>query len=168
MIISQYTWPTGFCRIFVADRSGLYFLNSSFKVDPCFRSASMSCDDRRPLQNTPASARIITTANNRFGAVLSSLFGFWSARAAAIGSGGNTARRDAYSVILFNHGALTAIKNDFTSTPVQLLDALLPYKADGHTNYTVAITHARRVMDKNWSTERSMGFLGKMFSSVLR
>ena len=114
----------------------------------------MSFNDRRPLQNTPASARIIATANDRFGAVLSSLFSFWSARAAAIGSGGNAARRDAYSVILFNHGVLTAIENDFTSTPDQLLDALLPYEADGGTNYTDAIIHAQGLMERNWSTER--------------
>ncbi|KAL4072300.1 hypothetical protein J3A83DRAFT_4093511 [Scleroderma citrinum] len=124
--------------IFVADRSG-----------------SMYYDDRRPLQNTPVSARISATSNNRFGAVLSSLFSFWSARAAAIGSGGNAVRRDAYSVILFNHGVLTAIENDFTSTPDQLLDILLPYDADGGTNYAVAITHAQALMERSWSTERS-------------
>ncbi|KIM52556.1 hypothetical protein SCLCIDRAFT_549583 [Scleroderma citrinum Foug A] len=114
----------------------------------------MSSVDRRPLQNTPASARIIATANNRFGAVLSSLFSFWSARATAIGSGMNVARRDAYSVILFNHAALTAIENDFTSTPDQLLDALLPYKADRGTNYTAALVHAQDLMKKHWCTER--------------
>ncbi|KAL4072279.1 hypothetical protein J3A83DRAFT_4092477 [Scleroderma citrinum] len=124
--------------IFVADRSG-----------------SMYSDDRRPLQNTPVSARICAISNNRFGAVLSSLFSFWSARAAAIGSGGNAVRRDAYSVILFDHGVETAIENDFTSTPDQLLDVLLPYDAYGGTNYTVAITHAQALMERNWSTERS-------------
>ena len=144
----------GFCRIFVADRSGLYFPNSSFQSDPCFRSNSMYDNDRRPLPNTPSSARIIAASDDRFGAVLSSLSSFWSARAAAIGSGGNAARRDAYSVILFNHTVLTAIENDFTSTPDQLLDALLPYGPSGNTNFTTAITRAQDVMDRNWSTER--------------
>ena len=111
-------------------------------------------NDRRPLPNTPASARIIAASDDRFGAVLSSLFSFWSARAAAIRSGGNAARRDAYSVILFNHTVLTAIENDFTSTPDQLLDTLLPYGPSGNTNFTAAITHAQGVMDRNWSTER--------------
>ena len=118
----------------------------------------MSCDDRRPLPNTPAYARIIATANDRFGAVLSSLFSFWSARAAAIArSCGHATRRDAYSVILFHHEAETAIENDFTSSLDQLLDALLPLPymaADGGTDFTAAITHAQGVMERNWSMER--------------
>ncbi|KAI6020260.1 hypothetical protein BKA83DRAFT_674992 [Pisolithus microcarpus] len=124
--------------IFVADRSG-----------------SMSYDDRRPLQNTPASARICARSNNRIGAVISSLFSFWSARAAAIGSGGNAGRRDAYSVILFHHETLKVIENDLTSNPDQLLDMLLPHQADGGTNFTAAIIAAQGVMERNWSTERS-------------
>ena len=143
-----------FAEFLLQTGQGYISLIPLFRADPCFRSGSMSYDDRQPLQNTPASARIIATANDRFGAVLSSLFSFWSARAAAIGSGGNAARRDAYSVILFNHGVLTAIEDDFTSPPDQLLDALLPYEADGGTNYTTAITHAQGVMETNWSTER--------------
>lgn len=111
----------------------------------------MSDDDRQPLRNTPVFAKISATSNNRFGAVLSSLFCFWSARAVAIGSSG---RRDAYSVVLFNGDALTVIENDFTSTPDQLLDALLCYKADGGTNYTAAVERAQYLMKKNWSIER--------------
>ena len=116
----------------------------------------MSCDDRRPLQNTPAYARIIATANDRFGAALSSLFSFWSARATAIGTFGHAARRDAYSVVLFHHEAETVIENDFTSGPDQLLDALLalPYEPDGGTNFPAAINCAQGVMERNWSTER--------------
>ena len=86
--------------------------------------------------------------------MLSSLFCFWSARAAAIGFGGNAIRRDAYSVVLFSRVALTAIEHDFTSTPDQLLDTLLPYKTDGGTNYTAAIEHAQDLMKKHWCTER--------------
>ncbi|KAI5998966.1 hypothetical protein F5J12DRAFT_928807 [Pisolithus orientalis] len=92
---------------------------------------------------------------DRFGAVLSSLYGFWSARAAAVGSGASAARRDAYSVILFNSRVVPVIENDFTSDPDQLLDAILPYEADGGTNFTAAITGAASVMERNWSTERS-------------
>ncbi|KAL4063347.1 hypothetical protein J3A83DRAFT_4404551 [Scleroderma citrinum] len=124
--------------IFVADKSG-----------------SMSNTDRRPLRNTPASKKICATSDNRFGAVLSSLFSFWSARAAAIGSGDSAIRRDAYSVILFNNGARIAIEHDFQSNPDQLLDTLLPYEANGGTNYTAAIIRAESLMTKHWSTERS-------------
>ncbi|KAI6157189.1 hypothetical protein BKA82DRAFT_4325642 [Pisolithus tinctorius] len=119
------------------------------------RSSSMLYNDRRPLQNTPASARICARSDNRFGAVLSSLFSFWSARAAAVGSGDSAARRDAYSIILFNHGALTVIENDLTSNPDQLLDILLSHQAGIGTNFTEAVIAAQDVMERNWSTERS-------------
>ncbi|KAG1768958.1 hypothetical protein EDD22DRAFT_843764 [Suillus occidentalis] len=62
----------------------------------------------RPLPNTPASDRITQRSDNRFGAVLSSLYYFWSARAAAIGAQ-QGARRDSYSVILFNTSTTNAI-----------------------------------------------------------
>ncbi|KAI6111762.1 hypothetical protein EV401DRAFT_1987972 [Pisolithus croceorrhizus] len=118
-------------------------------------SGSMSSKDKKPLPNTPASGRISSRSNNRFGAVLSSLYGFWSARAAAIGSSANAARRDAYSVILFNSHVVPVIENDFTSNPDQLLDAVLPHAANGGTNFTAAITNAAGVMERHWSTERS-------------
>ncbi|KIO11018.1 hypothetical protein M404DRAFT_994686 [Pisolithus tinctorius Marx 270] len=119
------------------------------------RSSSMSSKDKKPLPNTPASGRISAYSDNRFGAVLSSLYGFWSARAAAVGSGASAARRDAYSVILFNSRVVPVIENDFTSDPDQLLDAILPYEAVGGTDFTAAITSAASVMKRNWSTERS-------------
>ncbi|KAL4072312.1 hypothetical protein J3A83DRAFT_4188311 [Scleroderma citrinum] len=90
-----------------------------------------------------------------FGAVLSSLFDFWSARAAATTSNSHGARKDAYSVILFNSRAITAIEHDFARNPDQLLDELLPYTGSGGTNFTAAITEAQTVMERNWSTERS-------------
>ncbi|KAG2040447.1 hypothetical protein BDR03DRAFT_892378 [Suillus americanus] len=123
--------------IFVADRSG-----------------SMASGDRHPLPNTPASDRIVRRSNNRFGAVLSSLYSFWSARAAAIG-GQQGARRDSYSVILFDSSVTNAFVNDFVSSPDQLLDAVLRYSADGGTNFTAAILQAQSVMEQHWSTERS-------------
>ncbi|KAI6143616.1 hypothetical protein BKA82DRAFT_3983845 [Pisolithus tinctorius] len=119
------------------------------------RSSSMSRNDRRPLPNTPASARICARSANRFGAVLSSLYSFWSARAAAIRSNDSAARRDAYSIILFDNGALTVIENDLTRNPDQLLDKLLPYQAKVGTNFTAAVIAAQGIMERNWSTERS-------------
>ncbi|KAG1889124.1 hypothetical protein F4604DRAFT_1673832 [Suillus subluteus] len=118
------------------------------------RSGSMASGDKHPLPNTPASDRIVRRSNNRFGAVLSSLYSFWSARAAAIG-GQQAARRDSYSVILFDHTVTNAFVNDFVSSPDQLLDAVLRYSADGGTNFTAAIMQAQSVMEQHWSTERS-------------
>lgn len=114
----------------------------------------MTWTDPRPLPNTPSSARIAARSNNRFGAVLSSLFEFWSARATVTASSAHGTRRDAYSVILFNSSAQTIIEHDFAKSPDHLLDELLPYEGSGGTNFTTAITLAQTVMERNWSTER--------------
>jgi len=119
------------------------------------RSGSMSSSDRRPLSNSPATSRIVRRSNNRLGAVYSSLDSFWSARHAAVTRGQQaTARRDSYSVILFDHTIVNGIVNDFTSSPDQLLEAVLQYTAAGGTDFTAAIKHTQTVMEQNWSTER--------------
>ncbi|KIK47712.1 hypothetical protein CY34DRAFT_191735 [Suillus luteus UH-Slu-Lm8-n1] len=138
--------------IFVADKYEAIF--ALLELLMMSRSSSMSFYDRRPLPNTPASDRITQRSDNRFGAVLSSLYYFWSARAAAIGAQ-QGARRDSYSVILFNTSTTNAIVNDFSSSPDQLLDAMLPHSAYGGTCFTAAIQQARSVMEQHWSTERS-------------
>jgi hypothetical protein len=123
----------------------------------CFRSGSMSCCDRGPLADAPMTNRIRQIANNRLGAVYSALHGFWSARHAAVTVGNRSgvgARRDAYSVILFNSTTTSILTNDFTSTPDQLLNAMLAYGAGGGTNFSAALRVGGAVMEQNWSTER--------------
>ncbi|KAG1809692.1 uncharacterized protein BJ212DRAFT_1379102 [Suillus subaureus] len=110
------------------------------------RSKSMRMKDRQPLRNTPASDRITQRSNNRFGAVLSSLYSFWSARAAAV-AGRQSARRDSYSIILFDRSVVDVVVNDFSSSPDQLLDAAQISLA--------AIQRAQSVMEQHWSTERT-------------
>lgn len=114
----------------------------------------MRLTDRQPLRNTPASDRIIQRSNNRFGAVLSSLYGFWSARAAAV-AGRQSARRDSYSIILFDRSVVDVVVNDFSSSPDQLLDAVLRHNTSVGTNFTAAIQRAQSVMEQHWSTERT-------------
>jgi len=118
------------------------------------RSRSMCRRDRQPLRNTPTSDKIIRSSNNRFGAVLSSLYSFWSARAAAV-AGSQAARRDSYSVILFDQSVVDAVVNDFSSSPENLLDAVLRYQTSAGTNFTTAIQRAQSVMEQYWSTERT-------------
>ncbi|KAG1848072.1 hypothetical protein DFJ58DRAFT_746884 [Suillus subalutaceus] len=118
------------------------------------RSSSMRLTDRQPLRNTPASDRIIQRSNNRFGAVLSSLYGFWSARAAAV-AGRQSARRDSYSIILFDRSVVDVVVNDFSSSPDQLLDAVIRHNTSVGTNFTAAIQRAQSVMEQHWSTERT-------------
>ncbi|KAG8930696.1 hypothetical protein FRC01_002390, partial [Tulasnella sp. 417] len=115
------------------------------------KSGSMTYTDRRPLQGQPVTAKITRSNNNRFGAVLSALYGFWITR----GSGTTGPRRDAYSVITFESHAQTQISNDSTSTSDQLLDRLVQLSADGGTNFDAALRETRTVMVNNWSTDRS-------------
>lgn len=123
-----------------------------------FRSGSMGANDRRPLPGTPVTQRIASRANDRLGAVYSALYTFWAQRHGATNTGPANAaanRRDAYSVILFDHEVSLAVENDFQSTPDLLLNACLAYSARGGTDYTSALVTAQAIMERRWSTERS-------------
>ncbi|KAH9046371.1 hypothetical protein EDB83DRAFT_2295029 [Lactarius deliciosus] len=121
------------------------------------RSSSMSCNDRRPLANAPATNQIMRSANNRLGAVYSALYSFWSARHAAVTTGQQTvgARRDAYSIVLFNERSTSILANDFTSSSDQLLTIVLGHQASGGTNFAEALRAGQTVMTQHWSTERT-------------
>ncbi|KAI9434837.1 hypothetical protein H4582DRAFT_1855657 [Lactarius indigo] len=121
------------------------------------RSGSMSSTDRRPLPNAPATNQITRSANNRLGAVYSALYSFWSARHAAVTAGQQSvgARRDAYSIILFNENAASVLDNDFTSSPDQLLTVVLASHASGGTNFAGALRAGQTAMTQHWSTERT-------------
>jgi len=117
----------------------------------------MGSDDRRPLANTPATNRITQHFNNRLGAVYSALHSFWGARhvAVTVGPQATHARRDAYSVILFNETTLHGVVNDFISSPDELLDAVLQYGCDGFTDFTAALQSTQTVMEQYFSTDRT-------------
>ncbi|KAG2051798.1 hypothetical protein BDR06DRAFT_1010094 [Suillus hirtellus] len=103
-----------------------------FVVD---RSSSMKLTDRQLLRNTLVSDRIIQPSNNRFGAVLSSLYTF--------------------CVILFDRSVVDAVVNDFSSSPDQLLDAVLRHRTLKGTNFTAGIPRVQSLMEQHWSTERT-------------
>ncbi len=145
--------------MFVIDRFILYYgLCASFlSVIGLHRSSSMGNRDRRPLQDTPVSASIQSTCNNRLGAVYSALHAFWVSRHAAVTAnrrGRAQHRRDSYSVILFDNTIIRGVINDFTSSPQELLNGLLRHQTGFGTNYDVALSDARTVMAQNWSAER--------------
>ncbi|KAF5381826.1 hypothetical protein D9757_008329 [Collybiopsis confluens] len=112
------------------------------------RSSSMSYADRRPLANTPTTALISRNCNNRLGAT--------SRNAALVTSGGHAGRRDAYSVILFDDRVSIPLSNDFTSSPAQLLNAVLRYETGDRTNYAIALNAVPNCMTQHWSTERKL------------
>lgn len=116
----------------------------------------MSLGDHRPLAGAPMTYRIRQSANNRLGAVYSALYGFWSSHHAAITGGRQTvgARRDAYSVILFDSEATPILINDLTSTPDKLLDAVLDHQTGSGTDFPEALQEGRAVMEQQWSAER--------------
>lgn len=117
----------------------------------------MSKEDRLPLADAPATDRIKQKANNRLGAVYSALYSFWSARH-AVTSGQETAgaRRDAYSVIMFNSTTENVVTNDLTSSPDELLDVVLNTQPKAGTNFAVALQAGQAVIVDNWRTERSV------------
>jgi len=119
----------------------------------------MGSTDRQPLPGTPVTRQIVGVHNNRVGAVYSALHGFWTSRWSVVAGGQGQqpqARRDAYSVLLFDSDILNCVSNDFRSSPDQLLSMVLPHGARGGTNYNLAIRTAQTVMQQNWSTERQV------------
>ncbi|KAJ7656315.1 hypothetical protein DFH06DRAFT_1091207 [Mycena polygramma] len=123
------------------------------------RSGSMGFTDRGPLRNAPGTALISRSSNNRLGAVYSALHAFWMSRNTALSNSGQAAaapvRRDAYSVVLFDHTVSVCIANDFANTPDALLNKLLAYQSGGGTDFTLALTTAQKLMQDHWSTERT-------------
>ena len=85
--------------------------NKFFTSHRASRSGSMTGTDRGPLANSPMTQQIMRRANNRLGAIYSALYSFWSARHAAVTAGQQIvgARRDAYSIVLFNERAATIL-----------------------------------------------------------
>ncbi|KAG8795908.1 Vacuolar protein sorting-associated protein 13A [Ceratobasidium sp. 428] len=124
-------------------------LPSVFVIDS---SGSMCSGDRQPLANTPISARLRSTCNNRYDAVLSALHGFWHSREPA--QSGSRARQDAYSVVTFDYTPVTRVSNDFTSTTDQLIGQLIPQRGCGGTDFNAALAHAQALIWANWSSDR--------------
>jgi hypothetical protein len=128
----------------------------------------MSQQDRQPLANTSGFGRITRTANNRLGCVFAALYSFWQARQEVIDRNARLggARRDAYSLIFFNHETSTCLENDFGSSPDELLTAALAYEAGGRTSFTSALSTTQHIMNSHWSPERYKSVLGKRVRNI--
>jgi len=113
------------------------------------RSASMGGMDQRPVQQTPVTTRISAQHNNRYGAVISSLYAFWVARQAV-----NLTQRDVTSIILFDSQSETILHTDNTKNAEELVGCLLGKHSWGGTNYDRAIMEVKGVMESHWSPER--------------
>ncbi|EUC59556.1 von willebrand factor type A domain protein, partial [Rhizoctonia solani AG-3 Rhs1AP] len=115
-------------------------------------SGSMGSGDRIPLANTPVTQLLRTRCNNRYGAVLSALHGFWLSRETAQATA--QPRQDAYSVVTFNNSPTTRLANDFTSTTDQLLSRLVQTSASGGTNFNSALAHAQTLIQTHWNSDK--------------
>ncbi|KAG8956419.1 hypothetical protein FRC03_010886, partial [Tulasnella sp. 419] len=131
--VNPNTMNQAFHVIFVLDRSG-----------------SMGSTDRQPLANAPSARTIVPNNNNRFGAVLSALHGFWLSRYT-----NNGTRRDAYSVIVFNTASEAVLSNDFSSNPDALLNRVAGIRPNGGTHFDGALKFAQTTMENNWATDRA-------------
>jgi len=119
----------------------------------------MGLNNPTPLPATPVTPTILSRHSNRLGAVYLSLHSFWQSRRHALTASGSgaqaaSARKDAYSVILFHHAVTRSFENDFQQTPQNMLQNLLQYEADGGTNYELAVIETEALMRRHWSSER--------------
>ncbi|KAG8979571.1 hypothetical protein FRB94_011592 [Tulasnella sp. JGI-2019a] len=110
----------------------------------------MRRNDRQPIPNTPSSAEISRYNPNRFGAVLSALYGFWLSRDS--GTGGS--RRDSYSVILFSGTTQVSISDDVSSTPDELLRMIVGITPEHGTDFDNALSATQSVMETHWSDDK--------------
>ncbi|KAJ7252459.1 hypothetical protein C8J57DRAFT_1519796 [Mycena rebaudengoi] len=117
------------------------------------KSWSMSSIDLQPLPNRPGADLIIRRSNNRLGAVFSSLHAFWMSRFSALDRvrSGARGRRDAYSVVFFDHEASVCLQNDTESSPDDLLTSVLRYDAEGLTDSVAALSCAETVLRECWN-----------------
>ncbi|KEP45510.1 putative cytochrome P450 family protein [Rhizoctonia solani 123E] len=112
----------------------------------------MTSTDCVPLPNTPINARLRrSNCNNRYGAVLSALYGFWLSREAAF----TTRRQDTYSVVTFGDSPMTRLRNDSTSTADQLIEKFLPQTGQGDPNFQAALAMAQTLIEAHWSSDRA-------------
>ncbi|KAF8607202.1 hypothetical protein BDV93DRAFT_467878 [Ceratobasidium sp. AG-I] len=120
-------------------------------------SSSMTYNDHKPLSNIPISSRLRSSCNNRYGAVLSALYGFCQSRQALATSprGIRRTRTDAYSVITFADTATTRVSNDLSSTTDEIIGQLIPQQRVVGTKFAVALSQARALIEANWDTDRA-------------
>ncbi|CAE6373798.1 unnamed protein product [Rhizoctonia solani] len=135
---------------------GLKSYHIVFAVDS---SSSMKSGDRQPLPNTPISDRLRLACNNRYGAVLSALYGFWKSREpGSIPSGQSTGveptRSDAYSIITFTTGSTICTMNDTSSTTEQLIENLISSRPRGGTSFLAALERIALILESNWNDDR--------------
>ncbi|KAB5588316.1 hypothetical protein CTheo_8242 [Ceratobasidium theobromae] len=115
-------------------------------------STSMRNTDRTPLRDTPVSALLRDSCNNRYGAVLSALYGFLRSREAIYTT--SQPRQDAYTVVTFSKSPQTRVCNDFTSTTDQLIRQLAANSTSWGTNFNAALSHAQTLIQSNWSNDK--------------
>jgi hypothetical protein len=65
----------------------------------------MTSSDHKPLPNLPVTSRLVSQCNNRYGAVVSALYGFLKVQESVVANAGLKSRQDAYSIVVFDDKA---------------------------------------------------------------
>ncbi|CAE6523134.1 unnamed protein product [Rhizoctonia solani] len=120
-------------------------------------SGSMTSGDHRPLPNLPVTSRLVSQCNNRYGAVVSALYGFLKNQESVVANAGLTSRQDAYSIVIFDDRAEIRVQNDLTSTTDQLINRLIPHRyiGGGGTCFSEALRMAQQTIERNWHADRA-------------
>ncbi|CAE6383430.1 unnamed protein product [Rhizoctonia solani] len=120
-------------------------------------SGSMTSRDHRPVANLPITSRLVSQCNNRYGAVVSALYGFLRNREAVVSSVGLSSRQDAYSIVIFDKKAEIRVQSDLTSTTDELVNRLIPhrYVSGGGTCFSEALRKAQQAIERGWHAERA-------------
>ncbi|CAE6489587.1 unnamed protein product [Rhizoctonia solani] len=120
-------------------------------------SGSMTSGDHRPLANLPVTSRLVSQCNNRYGAVISALYGFLKNREATVANAGLKSRQDSYTILMHDDKSQIRVQNDLTSTTDQLINQLIPhrYVGCGGNDFDLAIMTAQQTIEKNWNTDRA-------------
>ncbi|CAG8584575.1 25121_t:CDS:10, partial [Gigaspora margarita] len=119
-----------------------------FVVD---RSGSMSSEDCKPKCDNSKLIDLKDNHNNRFGAVIESVFTFIEARKnsrKSIRVGQMTTDRDTVSLVLFNNSATVIFENRSLSHSEVLLEEMMKHFAEGTTDFAEGIKCASDLIKK--------------------
>ena len=127
-VVKKSVTPCSPCSsIFLVDKCVRNISTDVMTLTMSTRSGSMYYSDHRPLANTPMTQRVSSKHNNRYGAVLSALYAFWSSREVATRQGASSGtRQDAYSIVLFDH--TTEVFSDYCNRRVLTVTGRFSWK----------------------------------------
>ncbi|CUA69984.1 hypothetical protein RSOLAG22IIIB_14172 [Rhizoctonia solani] len=129
-------------------RADIYQPTATFSIAPTHQG---------PIKLITFTSRLVSQCNNRYGAVVSALYGFLKNREAAVTNAGLRSRQDSYTFLMHDNKSEVRVQNDLTSTTEQLIDRLIPLRPVGGAgnDFGLALTMAQQTIERNWSADRA-------------